>query len=144
MNSFKKFLFGAAKKAQGTPSFALFVLRLAVSVALMTHGFAKFQNFEALSETFADPLGFGSKVALSLAVFAELFCPVAVILGFLERLAVLPIIVTMAVAFFDVHGGSLAKGELAFLHLAAFVALFIAGPGKYSLDALIGKKLKVK
>lgn len=140
----KRFLFGGAGTAGGALSLGLLVLRLAFSVALMTHGFAKFRNFGELSGSFADPLGFGSGVALSLAVFAELFCPVAVALGLLERLAVLPILVTMAFAFFGVHGGSLAKGETPFLHLAAFAALFVSGPGKYSLDALLGKRLRVK
>lgn len=144
MNSLKKFLFAPARKVPGGASLGLFVLRLTFSVALMTHGFAKAQNFEALAAGgFADPLGFGSGVAVSLAIFAELVCPLAVVFGFLARLAVLPPLVTMAVAFFEVHGGSLANGELAFLHLAAFVSLFIAGPGRYSLDALIGRRFKV-
>jgi putative oxidoreductase len=43
----------------------------------------------------------------------------------------------MSVAFFLVHQRSLSgshSGELAFIYLAVFIALFLAGPGCYSLD----------
>jgi len=46
----------------------------------------------------------------------------------------------MAVAFFAVHGGALTgegNGEMAFIYMAGFVALLIAGPGRYSFDHLI-------
>ena len=35
-----------------------------------------------------------------LAIFGELFCSVAFVFGFLYRLSMIPMIVTMAVAFF--------------------------------------------
>jgi putative oxidoreductase len=45
----------------------------------------------------------------------------------------------MVVAFFVVHGGApFATKELSFIYLAAFILLFITGPGKYSFDAIIG------
>jgi putative oxidoreductase len=55
-------------------------------------------------------------------------------------LAALPLVVTMAVAFFGIHGGTLVgegNGEMAFIYLAGFAALFIAGPGRFSFDHLI-------
>ncbi len=46
-----------------------------------------------------------------LAIFGELFCSVAFVFGFLYRLSMIPMIVTMAVAFFFAHGGSITGGS---------------------------------
>jgi putative oxidoreductase len=46
--------------------------------------------------------------------------------------------VTMSVAFFWVHGGKLVgegNGELAFMYLIGFLTIFIAGPGRFSVDS---------
>lgn len=69
--------------------------------------------------------------------FSEVLCAVLLVAGLAARLALVPLIVTMAVAFFLIHGGRLVgegNGEMAFLYLAGFVALLIAGPGRYSFD----------
>ena len=50
-------------------------------------------------------------------------------------------IFTMCVAFFMAHGGSIAQGELAFVYLVVFVLLFFAGPGRFSVDGWLAKKL---
>ena len=111
----------------------------------MTHGIAKWQNFETLSATFPDPLGVGSPASLALAIFGEVVCPLGFITGTLYRLALLPMIFTMCIAFFSVHSGDpFAVRELAMLYLAAFVLLWIAGPGRYAADSLIASKLRPK
>lgn len=71
----------------------------------MSHGIAKWQNFDALSAAFPDPLGVGSGVSLALAIFGEVVCSVGFIAGLFYRLALIPMIFTMCVAFFAVHGG---------------------------------------
>ena len=81
------------------------------------------------------------ELAVSLSIFGELICGVAFALGFLTRLALLPMIFTMTVAFTAVHGGSVSGGELAFLYLVIFVLSWFAGAGRYSVDGLIGSKL---
>ena len=83
-----------------------------------------------MSSAFPDPLGVGSQTSLILAIFAELVCSVALILGVLSRLVLIPMIFTMAVAFFIANGGSIEQGELAFAYLIVFTLLLIAGPGK--------------
>jgi doxX subfamily len=47
----------------------------------------------------------------------------------------------MCVAFFVANGGSIAEGELAFVYLLVFVLLFFAGPGRFSVDGWLAKKL---
>jgi putative oxidoreductase len=48
----------------------------------------------------------------------------------------------MCIAFFVVHGSDpFAVKELAFIYLVVFILLYIAGPGKFSLDHFIAKAL---
>jgi putative oxidoreductase len=109
---------------------------------LCNHGLDKLLTFSEKSGGFPDPLGVGSQVSLALAVFGEAICGALITLGLFGRLAALGLGVTMAVAFFFVHQGSLSgetSGELAFIYLAGFVALFLAGPGCFSLDAMLSQ-----
>ncbi|MCI6550417.1 MAG: DoxX family protein [Prevotella sp.] len=132
-----------AKDQNSKVATLLLAARVIFALLLASHGLQKLQGFESLSATFPDPLGIGSQLSLSMAIFGELVCSTAVIFGFLTRLAVIPMAFTMTVAFFITHGGSLAEGELAFAYLVVFVLLFFAGPGKYSIDGLLaGKFLK--
>lgn len=135
------FLFPQYANGKGVSLFLL-VLRVFFGVLLMVHGYEKMSNFAELAMVFPDPVGIGSHASLILAVFAEFFCAAAFILGFLYRLSMIPMIVTMFTAFFMVHGGSVAGGgELAFVYLAVFLAMYVAGPGAYSADYLIGRFL---
>lgn len=75
-------------------------------------------------------------------MFAEVVCSILLVLGLFTRFAALNLIATMSVAFYFVHKASLERGpnsgELAFIYLAGFVALLLAGGGRFSLDAKIG------
>ena len=62
--------------------------------------------------------------------------------GLLFRIMVLPMIVAMAVAFFDIHDALLPEGELALIYLVVFVILYFIGPGKFSVDYLIDMKFQ--
>ncbi len=49
---------------------------------------------------------------------------------------------TMATALFVIHAGdTFAVKELAFTFLCVFIIMWIAGPGKYSADYLISRRL---
>ena len=62
--------------------------------------------------------------------------------GAFYRLALIPMIFTMCIAFFVIHGADpFAVKELALVYLAIFVLMYIAGPGNYSVDRLIAKKI---
>lgn len=122
----------------------LLVARVVFAVLLAVHGFQKLQGFDMMADKFPDPLGVGSELSLTLAIFGELVCAIAVVFGLLTRLALIPMAFTMVVAFFITHGGSIAEGELAFVYLVVFVLLIFAGPGKYSIDGLLANKLNVK
>ena len=117
----------------------LLLLRLAFGYFMIYgHGFSKFMRFFAEEGIkFGDPLGIGVEASLTLAVFAELVCALLVMFGLWTRWALIPLIITMAVAYFAVHfSDPFAKQEKALLYLFAYLGLFFTGPGAYSIDAL--------
>ena len=96
-------------------SMALLVARLWFGLAMLfNHGLDKFAHFKDIVGTFPDPLGIGQEASLVL-------------------------VVDMFVAFLMVHKTALTgpqSGELAFLYLAGYVILCIAGGGLFSLDTV--------
>jgi putative oxidoreductase len=124
------------------PDVALLILRITAGGLMGTHGYGKVQMVLDGSTQFADPIGLGMTTSLALAAFAEFFCSLAVAIGLFTRLATIPLIITMAVAAFIVHGADpLAKKELALLFLAAYTAIGLAGPGRFSVDRLLLPRL---
>lgn len=121
---------------------AMFLLRaVAGSTMAIAHGLKKLQNFNSiLAKGFADPFGLGPTVSLSLTIFAEFFCAIFIILGIFTRLSSIPLIICMSVAFFSAHGARLyADGESAGIFLMLFSVILLVGPGRFSIDRLIGK-----
>jgi putative oxidoreductase len=51
-------------------------------------------------------------------------------------------ILSMAVAFFDIHDAMMPEGELALIYFITFIILFFVGPGRYSVDFLIDKRIR--
>lgn len=123
-------------------SIATLILRLGLGlVMLMVHGYDKLQHFAKISASgFSDPFHIGGTFSLSLTIFAEFFCSCFIILGLFTRLACIPLIIAMSVALFYAHHGNLSgAGEKAALYLAGYLALLFLGPGKVSVDGLVGK-----
>ncbi len=123
---------------------ALLFLRLHFGIGLLwLHGKGKVESFSKLSTSFPDPLGLGSTPSYYLALMGEILFPALLILGLFTRLAALGSAFTMGVAFFLVHKAQLSgpdSGEMGLLYLGGFVALFIAGGGRFSCDARMGAK----
>ena len=71
---------------------------------------------------------------------AELVGGIFLILGLLTRLASVFLMITMAVITFVMSSGSIT--DMTFLLLLLFAVYLFSGGGKYSVDALIAKKLK--
>ena len=120
-------------------SLVLLFLRLVFGVLFILHGIGKLENFATLADNFSMVMGMGSRISLILVIFAELFCGMAFVLGLLFRLALVPMIITMVVAFGVVHHGVVAQGELALIYLLLFLLLAVTGPGRYALDTLLGR-----
>ena len=121
----------------------LLVLRIGVSGSLMTHGYGKLMNYESLSTKFMGHMFLSSEFTLSLVIFAELFCAFFVLIGFGTRIFSIPVMYNFIIAITVAHAGDpFGKMEKAVLFFTVFIALFILGPGKYSVDYYISKKIK--
>lgn len=116
----------------------LLVLRLWLGLSmLLIHGLDKVQKFGVMLDNFAKggipkPLG-------ACAILAESVGAALLVLGLAARPAALALAITMGVAFVKAHNmvltaGDPKSGEMAFIYLAGFVALFLAGPGRFSVD----------
>ncbi|MBD3628504.1 DoxX family protein [Cyclobacterium sp.] len=120
---------------------ALLLLRVGAAVMLLTHGWSKITNYSERLNNFSDPIGLGPSLSLQLVIFAEVFCAIFLILGFMSRLFLIPLIINMAVIAFISHGDdSFNRQELPLLYLLVFVVLMLMGPGKISLDGQILKR----
>ncbi|MCB9258457.1 MAG: DoxX family protein [Ignavibacteriales bacterium] len=126
-------------------NFGLFIFRISISLFMMLgHGLGKFQKLISGAEIkFLDPFGIGATASFSLAVFAEFFAPMFIVLGVLTRFNSLSLIITMSVAAFIAHADDpFSNKEKALLYLASYVLLFFTGPGKFSLQNWFVKKIK--
>jgi putative oxidoreductase len=123
---------------------ALLLLRIWHGAALLLlHGWGKLTGFSAMADKFPDPFGIGKSLSLALAVGGEVVCASLLVIGLFTRVAALGAAGVMATAFWYAHGAKLTgqgNGELAFVNLGVFIALFIAGGGKYSLDTKLGAR----
>ena len=123
-------------------SVILLAVRVFFGVLFFIHGVDKMMNFSALSESFPNVLGFGSYMSLLVAIFCEFCCSLFLIAGLLQRVILIPMIISMGIAFFDVHDAMLPGGELALIYLVVFIILFFTGPGRYSIDYLLDIKFR--
>ena len=124
-------------------SVGLLVLRLVVGGFMMSHGLGKLKMLMAGGEIlFLDPIGIGVELSLFLAVFAEFFASILIILGLGTRLAAFPLLFTMFVAGVIVHAAHpFNVKEMALLYGSIYLTLMLTGPGKISLDHLIYHRL---
>lgn len=122
-------------------SIALLILRLYAGIAMITHGYPKLINYSDKAGNFPDPFGFGSEVSLILTIFAEFFCSLFLVFGFLSRLVLIPLIITLATIIFVIHSDdAFGKIELPLFYLVSYIILYIIGVGKFSVDKFLSKK----
>lgn len=126
------------------PDLGLLLLRFTAGGLMLTHGIPKLiKLFDSNPIVFGDPVGLGPEVSLVLAVFAEVLCAVLILLGWATRLATIPLIVTMFIAFFIVHGSDpFQSKELSLFYLLVYLVLLLTGGGNYSIDTLMRRRKK--
>lgn len=113
------------------------------SFMLLGHGWFKLKLWwSGEGDTFPVSLGLGAEVELLLAIFAEVICVAAILVGFKTRLASIPPIVAMLVAAVIFHWNDSffylpdfgSNKEFALVYGMGFSLIFLLGSGQYSLD----------
>lgn len=134
--------FNSSRVNEGLLNGLILVIRLFVGISMLTHALPKLEKLIANDKIeFMNFLGLGSVISLVLVVFAEFLCSVFIILGFLTRLSTIPLMITMLVAFFVVHGSDpYGEKELSLVYFFFYFVILVLGSGKFSLDWLFSKK----
>lgn len=125
---------------------ALLIFRIAIGGLILLHGIGKLQDLVNGNTGFFDgfdPFGIGGFTMLLLAVISEFLGSILVILGVYMRLALIPLIVTMAIAFFVFHANDgLMDKETPLVYLVCLIILMFLGSGKYSLSKVWSNEKK--
>jgi putative oxidoreductase len=126
----------------GRVGIALLLLRVVVGLAFVFHGWPKVGDVAAFAGALKLPVWLAG-----VAAYTELIGGILLILGLLTPLAALFIGIEMLVALFKVHipaGDPFVNPagrsyETALFYLATMGVFLLAGPGAYSLDAVLMK-----
>ena len=126
----------------------LLLLRVGAGLILfLRHGWEKVSLLTLINPKFPDPLHIGHNTTWVLAMLSDGICSLLIILGVGTRWLSLYCFFNIFIAWALVHHFTfLGKspgadhGELIALYLIAFAALMVAGPGRYSIDALVAEK----
>jgi putative oxidoreductase len=115
-----------------------FFIRLWVALIFWRSGSLKIQSWENTVTlfTYEHPVpGLPPEVAAFFSIIFEILCPILLTLGFLTRLAVLPLITMTLVIQFTYQ-----PINEHYYWLMLFVYLFLKGPGMLSVDHLLRRK----
>lgn len=117
------------------------LLRVIAALLFMQHGLMKLFDFPAPQEGAPDPL----PPMLLAAAWIEVVGGALIAAGLFTRTAAFVCSGQMAAAYFIAHGSqgfwpALNGGELAIMFCFVFFYLVFAGPGPWSLDAIVRKK----
>ena len=141
-NSSHPALSGADQLAANTTDFLLLVGRILLGIIFVRSGFPKLFDISGVAATFP-PRGIPAFMAY-ISVPAEFFGGLALIFGFATRYFVIVMIIFMLVATFTSHrywdaapAARAAQASNFFKNIAmlgGFLFLFVAGPGRFSID----------
>lgn len=124
------------------------VVRVIVGIIMTAHGFQKLTGGPANFGGFLGQLGVPAPTLMAFVVtFVELVGGICLILGLFSRLAalLLTINLTVAILLVKVNVGLIAPpdqpgvgAELDLALIAGFLVVLLAGPGRLSLDYILG------
>ena len=124
----------------------LLLLRVFTGALLIHHGYEKLANIENFADAFVRPLHLPFPILLSyLAAFSEVIGSWLLITGLLTRMGALAVAGTISVAIYHAivtAGFNIYLLELLGLYFAAAVAVLACGPGVFSIDELIARRLE--
>ena len=124
----------------------LLLLRVFTGALLIHHGYEKLANIENFADAFVRPLHLPFPILLSyVAAFSEVIGSWLLITGLLTRMGALAVAGTISVAIYHAivtAGFNIYLLELLGLYFAAAVAILACGPGVFSIDELIARRLE--
>ena len=127
-------------KLPDAADWAVLILRVGISLLMVTHGYAKLSKFMSGDHAFGDPIGIGEELSLILTIGAEFFCSILLIIGLASRAVLIPLLFTMLVVLFIVHANDpFDKKEHALLFIIPYITLLFTGPGRFSFDKFLFK-----
>ncbi len=119
------------------------LVRILVGVSMIIlHGLPKLEKLMQGGDIkFFNFLGIGAEPSLIIALLLEIICSFLIILGLFTRLGAGMLILVMLVAAFGAHAGDGFKvQETSLIYLCLYLLIFVYGPGKYSVDAMISRR----
>ena len=124
----------------------LLLLRVFTGALLIHHGYEKLANIENFADAFVRPLRLPFPILLSyVAAFSEVIGSWLLITWLLTRMGALAVAGTISVAIYHAiltAGFNIYLLELLGLYFAAAVAVLACGPGVFSIDELIARRLE--
>lgn len=145
MAGIKSFYWGLVHVGDFLKHFLLLAIRLFWGYQFYTTGLGKLQNPEPVIEYFTSlgiPL---ATVNVYLTGCTELVCGALLLVGFASRLAAIPLMIVMMVAYLTAHHDALiAIGtnpeefikQQPFTYLFTALIIFCFGPGMFSVDGI--------
>lgn len=119
-------------------SYLILLFRCFSGLMMIPYGYGKIVNYDRYAaDFFGDPIGIGDIPSLWLTIFAQVVCPVTLILGFQTRISAAILAFNMLIAvkyhFFD----PFSVKALPMLFLGMYLVQMLWGSGRYSLDFLL-------
>jgi len=143
----KKLLLAFMRSDAGSKlnNFTLLFFRIAVSAELLAaHGLKKIGVGISSAEVVPNPLGLPEAFNQAFATGANLIMPVFIILGFMTRLAAVPILAVTLTGFFVLHfHDPILIRDVPFMYSICFLLIFFLGAGRYSLDNYFASSNKI-
>ena len=113
---------------------------------IVDHGWSKITNpskwenlGDAFTKYFGGLLDFANPLFGFIAAFSESICAILILVGLFSRPASFLALFTMLIAALK-HITTTGSPEKAWLYFSIFLAIFLLGPGKYSLDKIFFSK----
>lgn len=122
--------------------FGLLLLRVGVSIMMLVHGIPKLiMLWNGQGAEWLNPIGIGSTLSLFLATFAEFFCSILILLGFMTRLAAFVLFINFCVIVFAYDAGTpWSVAEFPTLYLLVYGVLVLTGAGRLSIDRVLARR----
>lgn len=129
------------EKCKCNPDWGLLILRVGIAVPLIVHGWAKLQGVDQFSGMLGG-LGVPAPMVMAWVVtLLEFVGGLMLLLGIWVRCISVLVTIQFLYILFAVKDWAIGgRGDVDFTIMMMAVALYVLGAGKYSLEAMWGKK----